>query len=75
MASACIHIGIYVWIFRGVGAIELCAVRAFPHADMADADALCGIWNTNREDEWKGAEVVPDSIGAGGGSMLGVELV
>ena len=42
---------------------------------MADADVICGIWNTDGEDECEGEEVVPSDAGGGSGGVFGVELV
>ena len=42
---------------------------------MADAYAFRGVWNTDSEDECESEEVVADGAGAGGGSLLGLELV
>ena len=42
---------------------------------MADVDAVCRIWNTDRQDECESEKVVADGAGAGGGSLFGLELV
>ena len=42
---------------------------------MADVDVVCGVWNTDSEDECESEEVVADGAGAGGGSLFGLELV
>ena len=75
MATACVYIGIYGRILDSVGHEHICAVRTIPYAGDSIVDAVCCIWNTDSEDEWKGAEVVPHSIGIGGVYMPCMELV
>ena len=57
------------------GVKQFCTFRAVPYADMADVDAICSVWNTDCEDECEGAEMVADSVSAGGCGLFGVELV
>lgn len=75
MAKACIHHCIYFRILNGACLERVCAVRAVPYADMADANAFRGVWNTDSEDECESEEVVADGAGAGGCRLFGVELV
>ena len=75
MAQACVYISVYIGVFDGARNERVCAVRTLPYADMADVDAVCGIWDTDREYECESEEVVADGAGAGGRRLFGMELV
>ena len=44
-------------------------------AGEMDVDAVCGVWDTDSEDECESEEVVADGAGGGSGGLFGVELV
>lgn len=75
MAKACIHHCIYFRILNGACLERVCALRTIPYAGDTFVDAVCRIWNTDREDECEGAKVVSACVSAGGSSMSGLELV
>jgi hypothetical protein len=51
MAAACIYIGIHMWIFINPCPKFFCSIGSIPHADMADVDVVCRVWNTGGESE------------------------
>jgi hypothetical protein len=51
MAAACIYLGIHMWIFINPCPKFFCSIGSIPHADMADVDVVCRVWNTGGESE------------------------
>ena len=75
MEETCVYIGIYFGLSYGACDERICPIRAIPYAGMADVDAICSVWDTDCENKWKSAEMVPHCLGNRDGCVLGLELV
>ena len=75
MAKTCIYNSLYRWLFSNIGNERICPVWAISYANMADADAVQCVWNTNGEDESEDEEMVPDCVSGGSVRLLDMELV
>ena len=51
MATPRFYISLYVRIHGCVGDESFCSIGSIPHADMADVDVVCSVWDTGGESE------------------------